>query len=346
MMKKIILSFLSIAAAIAFAGCAKDVPNGPNDANKRYFDAWMKVNHPDVKPTGLGIYVLEEEAGTGKEVEMEGYVLMDYKTTDLEGNISTYTDSVTAKQLGTYNVGNYYGPKFQTTIEKTVTAGLAEALVGMKVGGRKKVIIPSWLLSYSTYDSEEDYLAASTSAENTVYDITVRDFTTDIFEWQVEKIGGYFKENSSTFGAMTVTDSIPNFKGFYYKSLSEVKDTTSFPSDTTIYINYTGRLLNGDVFDTTNERLAKDCGIWSASRTYEPVLIKWGEAYSDLTMGSESSTVISGFALTLWQMHKFEKGIGVFVSDYGYGYSGSGESIPGYSPLVFEIEVVAKPEED
>lgn len=153
-MKKIILSFLYVAAAIAFAGCAKDVPNGPNDANKRYFDAWMKVNHPDVKPTGLGIYVIEEEAGTGKEVEMEGYVLMDYKTTDLEGNISTYTDSVTAKQLGTYNVGNYYGPKFQTTIEKTVTAGLAEALVGMKVGGRKKVIIPSWLLSYSTYDSE------------------------------------------------------------------------------------------------------------------------------------------------------------------------------------------------
>ena len=43
--------------------------------------------------------------------------------------------------------------------------------------------------------------------------------------------------------------------GFYYKQLQAPSDTTSFPKDTTIYINYTGRLLNGLVFDLLNTML-------------------------------------------------------------------------------------------
>jgi FKBP-type peptidyl-prolyl cis-trans isomerase len=61
-------------------------------------------------------------------------------------------------------------------------------------------------------------------------------------------------------------------------------------------------------------------------------------------MGSGKSSVVSGFALTLWQMKAMEKGIGIFISDYGYAANGNGNSIPGFSPLIFEIELVAKPE--
>jgi FKBP-type peptidyl-prolyl cis-trans isomerase len=53
--------------------------------------------------------------------------------------------------------------------------------------------------------------------------------------------------------------------------------------------------------------------------------------------------MITGFALTLWQMKAMEKGVGVFCSNLGYQSSGSGSSIPGYSPLIFEIELVEKP---
>ena len=52
-----------------------------------------------------------------------------------------------------------------------------------------------------------------------------------------------------------------------------------------------------------------------------------------------SSSLISGFSRTLWQMNK-GKGIGIFWSDLGYGSSGSGSMIPGYAPLMFEIEIV------
>ena len=48
--------------------------------------------------------------------------------------------------------------------------------------------------------------------------------------------------------------------------------------------------------------------------------------------------------MTLKQMKAGEKGLGIFTSDLGYQASGSGSSIPGYAPLVFEIELTAKPE--
>lgn len=345
-MKKVILTLIAAAAVLMTTGCAKHAATGANEANKMYFDAWMSLNYPELYekgPVGLGIYVIEETEGTGADVKEGGYVLMDYVVSDLEGNISAYTTAEAAKQLGTYKESKYYGPKFQSTTEGAIPAGLAEALKDMKVGGSKKVIIPTWLMSYSSYDTEEEYLDESSSTASTIYEFTVKDFTEDAIEWQIEKIAESLSENKEMFGGMTLADSIPDHKGAYYKQLVAPADTIDFNKDTTIYINYTGRLLDGTVFDTTNERLAKDSGIWSASRTYEPVSIKWGEEYSDITMGSGG--VITGFGLTLWQMHAFEKGVGVFTSEYGYGYSGSGDNIPGFAPLVFEIEIVAKPED-
>lgn len=344
-MKRITISLILAVAAIAISGCAKHAPAGANDANKRYFDAWMLLNHPDAKPSGIGIYILEDEPGTGAEVKEDGYAKLDYVTTDLEGNISAFTYAETAKQLGTYVSTNYYGPKFQSTAEGALPAGLADALIGMKVGGHRKVIIPSWLMSYKTYDSEEEYLAESSSTETTIYDFTIKDFAEDIIEWEIGQIGEYFEKNTDVFGNMTAADSLEGYKGFYYKTLKPATDTTSFKQDSTIYINYTGKLLDGTVFDTTDELTARKHGIWSSSRTYGPTYVKWGEKYSDITMGSSGSSIIAGFGLTLWQMREYEKGVGVFISGYGYGASGSGESIPGYSPLVFEIEIVPKPED-
>ena len=96
--------------------------------------------------------------------------------------------------------------------------------------------------------------------------------------------------------------------------------------------------------------MAKDNGLYSAGKTYEPVSITFGASHGEITMGSSASSVVSGFSLTLWNMKnlgdsdKMDKAVGVFYSPLGYGYSGSGTSIPGYAPLVFEIEIVPKPE--
>ncbi len=338
-MKKIIRTAAYIILAVAAAGCAKHVSEGPNEPNLRYFNAWIKMNYPDAKPTGLGIYVIEEEEGTGLEVKEDGFVYTDYVITDLEGNISEYTDKNTAKRLGEYDTTLYYGPKVLTTIKQTLPAGVAEALIGMKEGGRKKVIIPSWLMTYSAFDTEEEYLNNSTTAKSAIYDLTVRNYADSIQLHEIALIRDYMEENAKIF-----TNFQNDTTGFYYQTLKKGNEEEPFKKDTTIYINYTGKLLNGLVFDTTVERVAKDNGLYSASKTYEPVKVNWKEEWSEISMGSDESSIISGFALTISKMLPMEKGIGVFYSPLGYSYSGSGKSIPGYSPLVFEIEIVAKPE--
>lgn len=324
---------------IAVSSCAKEAVSGPNDANERFIKAWMEVKHPGITSSGLGIYVLEEKEGKGEAIEKGDYAIVDYTATDLDGNILSYTADTTAKRLGKYEITNYYGPKVWLTMDATIQAGLQNAIVGMKKGGYKKVVIPSWLMTYSTYSSSDKYLEKESSGANTIYEFTVKDFTDSIDVWQIDSIKKYISRN---YGSV---ESFSNdTTGFYYKQLSAPTSDKEFSSDTTIYINYTGKLLNGLVFDTNMERVAKDNGLYDPSKTYGPTSIKWGENHGDITMGSGSSSVISGFSLTLWQMKPMEKGIGIFYSPLGYGYNGSEPAIPPYAPLIFEIEIVEKPE--
>lgn len=343
-MKRTFTYIIGLAAIIMAASCAKEPEVGANDANKRYLEAWIhlynQANNTDIKASGLGIYVLDETPGTGeKTVTNEGYAVVNYTITDLNGNINAFTDENTARQMGQYDTINYYGPQVWCTINETIEAGIQNALVGMKVGGRKKVLIPSWLMSYSVYATGEEYFKESTDYSNSIYDITVEDYTDSVDVWQINKIKTYITEKYGDLNSFSNDTT-----GFYYKQLAAPTKDTAFPSDTTIYINYTGKLLNGLVFDTSIEKVAKDNGLYSPAKTYGPVEIRWGESYTDLTMGSNASSVISGFAMTLWRMKAMESGIGIFYSPLGYGYSGSGTSIPGYSPLVFEIEIVENPE--
>lgn len=365
-MNKVLSSLLYLAAAACIVSCAKAEYIGPNDGEKRYLEAWMQVNHPGISSSGLGIYIIEDEPGTGEVVTNDGWAHVDYRISNLEGEISSYTDKEAAEQLGTYDETIYYGPKFWPTFPTTLQAGLADALVGAKVGTHRKIVVPAWLMTSREYDSAEDYFdppkkkddaETATSYSTTVYEFTIRDFTKDLSKWEVDSIGRFFS-NSKVMVAgkpadqifvtengdvMTAADSV-SF-GFYYKQLQAPADTTSFAKDTVLYINYTGKLLNGQVFDTTIEDVAKDNNLYSASKTYEPMQINWGETYSEITMGSNKSSTISGFAKTLWQMKSKEKGVGLFYSSIGYGYDGNGSSIPTCSPLIFEIEFVDKPED-
>ena len=195
-------------------------------------------------------------------------------------------------------------------------------------------------MSYKVYETEEEYLEKDTDGTGSIYDITVEDFTDDIKSWELRQIGTYFDENMDIFHGKLVSDSLKY--GFYYQQLEKPTAKDTLKSDTTIYINYTGKLLNGLVFDTTIEKVAKDNGLYKEGKTYQPVPVTMASEYKDIKL--DGSSVISGFAMTIQQMKANEKGIGVFVSDLGYQSSGSGASIPGYSPLVFEIELTAKPE--
>lgn len=349
-MKNLYKYIFLAAAAIIPASCARIISEGVNEAEQRYFNAWLKVNGiSESQKAGRGIYILEKtETASGTTVGADGYAIVEYTTTDLEGNITDYTDMEQAKQLGTYSPGSYYGPQVWTTTAETIRAGLYDGIAGMKIGERRRFIVPSWLMSYKNLATEADYLAVSSDNSTTIFDVTVKDFTKDINQWQFSKILQTINNKDfydGAFNGTNIEDTTGVAYGMFYKTLEGIEEEKAFEEDTTIYINYTGKLLNGLIFDTNVERIAKDNHVYSASRTYGPTAVQWGEGWSDITL--DESEVIGGFSRTLWQMAKLRKGskgVGIFYSELGYGYSGS-SNIPGYAPLIFEIEFVDKPEE-
>ena len=349
-MKKTFRYIIFSAAVILSASCARYVSEGVNGANQRYLEAWLKINNiTESQKSGRGIYVLDQtKVNEGLAVKADGYAIVEYKTTDLQGNLSDYTDAETAKQLGEYAPSNYYGPRVWTTTAETIRAGLFDGINGMKVGETKKFIVPTWLMSYQNFTTEEEYLNQLTDQSTTIFDVEIKDFTLDINQWQFTQMIRKCNEDDfygGRFKGIDIKDTTGVAYGMFYKTLEEVAVEKEFPTDTTIYINYTGKLLNGLIFDTTIKRVAQDNGLYIASKTYEPVAVQWGEEFDDITL--DGNDIIPGFAKTLWQMAKLRKGskgLGMFYSELGYSYSGS-TNIPGYSPLIFEIEFVAKPEE-
>lgn len=350
-MKNIFKYIILSAVVLSSSSCARIVTEGANENNKRYLDAWLEV-HKISKDSkiGRGVYVIEydqvnENAVT---VQADGYAIVEYKTSDLNGNITDCTDAETADQLGTYNPSNYYGPLVWTTTAETIRAGILDGIMGMKLQERKKFVVPTWLMSYQNYATEAEYLEKASEVATTIFDVKVVDFTMDINQWQFVKMVRKFNEDDfygGRFKGTSMEDTVGVSYGMFYKTLTEVAAEEVFKTDTTIYINYTGKLLNGKVFDTNIERVALDNELSTSGRTFEPVPIQWSEEYSSITMND--SEVIPGFAKTIIQMGKLRKGskgLGMFYSELGYSYSGA-TGIPGYAPLIFEIEFVDKPEE-
>lgn len=354
----------AFVAIVAAAGCAKQTETPANEAEKRYFDAWMEIHHPDVTPTEHWVYIIDEEktSSTSPEALSKDYVFVTYTQKDLSGNISETTDSLVAKQLNQFQRQNYYGPA--VWYRPNMMSGIYYAIEGMDIGDFRSVVIPGWFMGYDRYDSEEAYLANVTGGSNAIYDIKVTGQTDDIIKWQIDSMSIFVGEDKfGMFRQITPSDSTEY--GFYYEgiiqdengetvdtpeyleSISEDEEHESlFPQDTTVYINYTGRRLDGQAFDTTDEITAKDNGIYSSDKTYEPMPVSWGENYSELEL--DGNSVITGFAKTLWRMSQVEgvkKAAALFYSELGYSYSGSGDMIPAYAPLIFEIEFTENPEE-
>ena len=95
-----------------------------------------------------------------------------------------------------------------------------------------------------------------------------------------------------------------------------------------VSVNYTGRLLDGTLFDTSREADAKAADKVQPGRTYEPLtytvgaqsMIKgWDEGIMGQPAGSE---------ITL-----------VMPSELAYGARGAGKDILPYSPLVFNLTI-------
>ena len=99
----------------------------------------------------------------------------------------------------------------------------------------------------------------------------------------------------------------------------------------TVFVNYTGKLLNGKVFDSSIQAVAVTAGLNQPGRTYEPIKFPVG-----------AGQVIKGWDEGLLLLNEGGKGTFVIPSDLAYGDQGTPDgTIPPFSTLVFSIEITS-----
>lgn len=112
-------------------------------------------------------------------------------------------------------------------------------------------------------------------------------------------------------------DISPEKDGGIFKKILREGEAGRLPmKNDEVFVHYTGRLLNGTIFDSS---VGRD----------EPFEFKLG-----------SGSVIKGWDVGVATMKKGEKCILTCRPDYAYGEKGSPPKIPGNSTLQFEVELL------
>ena len=120
-------------------------------------------------------------------------------------------------------------------------------------------------------------------------------------------IQAYFAENNISAN--------PTASGLYYVMTQEGNGEMPEKGDN-VKVHYTGKLLDGKVFDSSIER-------------GEPIEVPIGMGY-----------VIPGWDEGIMMMSKGEKGV-LYIPYYlGYGDRGAGADIPPFATLIFEVELI------
>ncbi|WP_342265269.1 FKBP-type peptidyl-prolyl cis-trans isomerase [Cardinium endosymbiont of Philonthus spinipes] len=117
--------------------------------------------------------------------------------------------------------------------------------------------------------------------------------------------------------------------GLFYIIDQPVKEATPVLEGKTIKVHYTGRLLDGTIFDTSVEEVAKAHNLYNPKRPYQPLEFQVGVGY-----------VIKGWDEGLLLLKKNEKARFFIPSALAYGPDAIGNLIPANSILLFEVEVI------
>lgn len=101
------------------------------------------------------------------------------------------------------------------------------------------------------------------------------------------------------------------------------------PGDT-VMVNYTGKFLTGQVFDTSVQQVAQNAGLNEPGRTFEPLKFAVGH-----------QEVIPGWDEGMLLLNEGSKAIFIVPSNLAYGEQGGPDgAIPPVTPLVFNVDLV------
>lgn len=276
-----------------------------------YLQKYIQDNNITTPPSNTGVYYLETKKGSGKSPEKDGYVSVHF-TVFLLGQPE--------KLFSTLDKGEPIDFKFGSQFENK---GFQEAVGQMKEGGKANAIVPSAMAfgeqgagnivpPFSTlyYEIELVNVYTAEEWEKKQADVAAKKQAEQAQRQMEEEsvLQKYLQDNN-----IVPTTTLPN--GLIY--IERQAGTGKSPVDgKKVKVHYTGKLLNGEVFDSSVDR---------------------GEPF-EFTLGRKN--VIEGWDAGIPLMKEGGKATLIIPSKIGYKDRGAGEKIPPYSTLVFEVELI------
>jgi len=255
-----------------------------DDRNIKEYIQLNKINMQEYQ--GTGIYYQVVSPGTGSEVQYSDKMPALITMRSLDGKyVSVDTFNIANRY---YNFLGYYNPE-------PIRIGVKEVL--KKSNGTIRMLIPS-RLAFGRNGS-------GSIPGNASLDVTVRALDiSKIVQYEDFTIKKYLESNSLTGFTKTTT-------GLYYK-IGQPGTGSPITIDSTIVANYTGKLLNGTLFDRA---LAGS----EATFKLNSLVNGWRQGIPFIKEGGSIRLIVP--------------------STLGYGLEGSSPSIPAFSVLDFEVTV-------
>jgi FKBP-type peptidyl-prolyl cis-trans isomerase len=293
------LLFLLLAAVgLLTTACSKDeapIDYGPvDDAIITKYLASKAITTAQKQPSGL-YFVPTTTNANAKLATVGTNVSIRYTATLLDGTVFDAT-SLRNNTPVSFVLG-----------KSNVLYGLQEGVSLMHLGDKATLLIPSGLA----------YGASGTTGQNgtVVPPNTVVRFDVEVVDFNFAATDDAIITQYLTSAAITTAQK--QASGLYYVPVTANPTGIQATAGKTISVLYTGRLMNGTVFDATSQR---------------------GNKPFDFLLGSGS--VIKGWDEGIALMRKGEKAILLIPSALAYGPSSPSTTIPANSVLRFEVEVV------
>lgn len=337
------------ALLLFFFSCAKSDEGYGDITLGESLDAWVQKYRPDMKDYRVadGLYIkIIDGGGTETYTPVDSnYVDITFTSRQLNGTCFMTTDPERARDEGTYSPRAHYVPLrvclglYFESYYGISTAQYA-ALVQMKQGDSVE-IISGPRFAYGGLNVDSVYLGFEGSGAYThgeIFSVSMK--LHEIFT-QLETTMSYrLEEYAEKEMGIAEKDSI--HYGIYLKKHPDktFPNNDTIPGDSIVRINYIGRFLDGFVFDTNIESVAKEHRIYDATRTYGPYNI--GFTYADTTMLGNRS--VDAFKYALRKMRVGEAATVATISKWAYGVNGlyrlDNTIIPSDAPLVYDIEII------
>ncbi|MCZ4224955.1 FKBP-type peptidyl-prolyl cis-trans isomerase [Pedobacter rhodius] len=285
-----------LLAIVLFTSCKKEY-DSIETVDEAAIQAYIKANNLTGKMTrdSLGVYYQVLDAGSGSVIANRDSVLFSYEEKSITDATTFYSTSVNGNE-GTYF--GYLAGKFNDAWKT--------GLRGLKFGGKVRLLVPS-RLAYGKNGNATLNVPSNAIIDTYITTSTYR----KQWQWDDAKIQTYLAAKGLTATAIKDASRV------YYITTTQGTGVDAINESSTVVYKYTGRLLDGTVFDSSTDG--------TFSTTFASIYVEgWKSIVKKYTAGAKFRMFIP--------------------SDLAYGTSGStggAVAIPSNAVLDFDIEIVS-----